>query len=619
MRSGNGGSAGGVKRDWYKARVYLVSAVILVWFAVLSGRLAQLMLFSDERVDEYSENLHFGHMRVHLPRGVIYDRNFNEMAVSIDMNSIYMNPRLMENPAKAIKTLADMLEPEDATARDALHKKMLSDLRKRSRRSFIWVRRKVEPELAEKVRKADLPGVGFVKESKRFYPKRDIAAKIIGFCGMDNQGLYGIEYAYNNVMRPLNSQFVVLKDALGRPVSMPEAMELADKAAPLDMVLTIDERVQYITEKALEKQVLKSGAKGGVAIVMDPATGEILAMAEQPRYNPNNFARYSAENMKPKAVAESVEPGSTFKLFVVASAMDERLVTPDDVIDCELGSYSLGGRQFKEAHKNRYGNLTVSEIIAKSSNIGAIKIGEMLGPQRLMRHLKDFGFGAKTEIDLPGEAPGLLRPVSQWSATSLPSISFGQETSVTPIQLITGVAVFANGGYLVRPHFLRAKMREGEVDSVTAREVVGRPITAATAMLMREMMKGVVTGGTGENAAIPGYTVAGKTGTAQKIDPVTRAYSTDKYLASFVGFFPVEAPRLVILVMVDEPKGVEWGGAVAAPVFSEIGARAARALRIPSTDSEIYEINWRKLSGKDRVAGAGNGGRAIESQPGLDS
>jgi cell division protein FtsI (penicillin-binding protein 3) len=587
------------ERRWLRIRVGVVLFFLGVWFVGITGRLAQLMALGDERVEEYSEKLHFGTMDVSLPRGAIYDRKLNEMAVSINVNSIYINPRLVSNPPMAVKAISKELEPEDVNARNAAYKRILSEIRKGRGRSFIWVRRKVDGETASRVAGLGLRGVGMVKESKRFYPKRGIASKIIGYCGMDNQGLYGIEQAYNKVMRPVSSRFAVLKDALGRPVSMPDDLSAGGKSGPVDLELTIDERIQYITEKALERQTVKSGAKNGVALVMDPNTGEILAMAEYPQFNPNQRFNFSALAVRPRAVEDAVEPGSTFKLFVAAAALEEKLISPGDILDCENGQYKTGGYEFKEALRHKYGKLTVGEVIAKSSNIGAIKIGEKLGPKKLCSRLMGFGFGRKTGIDLPGESSGLLRPASEWSPMSLPSISFGQEVSVTPMQLGAAVSAIANGGYLVRPHFVKAYMRNGATLKTVEPETVGRPISRVTAELVKEMMKGVtMEGGTGVKAAIPGFVVAGKTGTAQKMDPVTKTYALDRHLASFAGFFPADAPRLVIVVMIDEPRGVEWGGSVAGPVFSEIGVKAARVLRIPSSLTDVYEVNWGKLTGE---------------------
>lgn len=570
------------------------------------------MMYSDSRVEEYAERQGLGSVKIHLPRGDIYDRNMREMAVSIEMASVYLNPRRVADPEKVAGVLARLLEPENARARSGVYKRLVKSIKKRKGKSFMWVRRKVPPQTQARIKSAKLPSVGFVKESKRFYPKRDTAAKIIGFCGIDNQGLSGLEYRYDKVIRPVSNRFTVLKDALGRPVSMPEALTIAREAMPFDLVLTIDERIQYIAEKALERQTLKFDAASGVAIVMNPFTGEILAIAEQPKYNPNNFAKYAADWRRLRAVSNAVEPGSTFKLFVAASALEEGVIDLDDLIDCENGRYRVAGHTFKEALNHKYKLLTLPEVIAHSSNIGAIKLAESLGPQLLRKYLTAFGFGEKAEVDLPGESPGLLRPVSEWSLTSLPSISFGQEVAVTPIQLITGVSVFANGGYLLRPHLVKAYMRADEVVRAVKPEVVRRVVSASTAMKIKKMMVNVVREGTGKQASVPGFTVAGKTGTAQKIDPETRAYSDDKFLSSFVGFFPAEEPRLAILVMIDEPKGVAWGGAVAGPVFSEIALRSARVLRIPSTNMDVYEIDWDRLTGKSAAASvykeaAGNG------------
>ena len=594
------------ERRWFRVRVWVVLIFLGVWLVALAGRLTQLMALGDERVEEYAENLHFGSLDVSLPRGAIYDRALNEMAVSVDVNSIYINPRVIGSTAITAKAVAKELEPVDMNARDMAYKRIVTDIKKGRGKSFIWVRRKVDEETASRVQRLGLRGVGLRKESKRYYPKRDSASKIIGYCGMDNQGLYGIEQAYNKVMRPVSSRFTVLKDALGRPVSMPDDLGVAGKSGPVDLELTIDDRIQYITEKALEKQAVKTNAKSGVALVMDPHTGEILAMAEYPQFNPNHRFKFSALAVRPRAVEDAVEPGSTFKLFVAAAALEEKLILPGDILDCENGQYKVGGHEFKEAHKNKYGMLTVAEIIAKSSNIGAIKIGEKLGQKKLYSYLTAFGFGRKTGIDLPGESSGLLTSVPGWSATSLPSISFGQEVSVTPMQLGAAVSSIANGGFLIRPHFVKAYMRNGETLKTVEPETMGRPISRVSADLLKEMMKGVTTeGGTGMKAAIPGFVVAGKTGTAQKMDPVTKTYSLDRHLASFVGFFPADAPRLVIVVMIDEPRGVEWGGAVAGPVFSEIGVKAARVLRVPSSLTDVYEINWGKLMGDGHEAKTG--------------
>ncbi len=594
------------KNKTYKFRIYLLAFLFALAFVLDAAKLVQLTLFSDARVSEFSEKQRSRSVKLHLPRGMIYDRNQNELAVSIKLRSVYVNPKKISDPDSTAQKLALRIEPDSRKNRKKLYKKLKRSFNRSRDKYFVWVERKVSPEVYAKIKADKIPGVGFVRESKRFYPKRNIAAKVIGFAGIDNQGLSGLEYRYDNVIRPVSAQSVVRKDALGRPVSMPDALNMSDAASPYDLLLTIDERIQYIAEKALERQVLKSGAKGGVAIVMDPHNGEILTMAEQPTYNPNQYSQYRSLLRKSHIVSNSVEPGSTFKLFVAASALEEKVVKPDELIDCEQGRYRIRNKTFKEAHNMQYGMITLADVITKSSNIGAIKLAERLGPDMLRNYLVSFGFGSKTSIDLPAESSGVLRPVSDWSLYSLPSISFGQEVAVTPMQLAVGISVFANGGNLVRPSLVKAFMRNGKIIEHVEPQIVRNVISSKTAKMITEMMTNVVENGTGKKAAISGYSVAGKTGTAQKIDPATRRYSADKYLSSFAGFFPADNPRLVILVMIDEPEGIAWGGAVAGPVFAEIASRSARILRIPGDDTKIFQIDWAKMVEREEAAQSSN-------------
>ena len=326
--------------------------------------------------------------------------------------------------------------------------------------------------------------------------------------------------------------------------------------------------------------------------------GEILAIAELPKYNPNNFRKYRQRRYRSKAVSVPVEPGSTFKLFVAATALEMGIVNPRTIIDCERGRFKVASHTYREANLAAFENLSVADIIKKSSNIGAIKIGQMVGSDNLSQSLEQFGFGAKSGVDLPGESPGQLRPVKKWSQTSLPSISFGQEVGVTPLQLITGVSVFANGGYLVKPHIVRAFLRDGKTVKTVTPEVKTQVISKRTVAAISAMMEKVVTSGTGQKGAVEGFRVAGKTGTAQKIDSVSKTYSDSKFLASFVGFLPIENPRLVILVMIDEPQGIAWGGSVAGPVFAEIAKRTTEILNIPASHTEVYEIDWNKMQNR---------------------
>ncbi len=583
------------KDHWYRFRALFALFILLIWFSALGGRLVQLSFFTDERVERYSKRQGAGDVKIHLPRGIIYDRNMNELAVSIKTHSVYLDPAKVKDIEKTVTALTKILEPSDVKARHKKEERLINTVQRKRNRRFVWVKRKIDPAHYTKIKAANLKGVGFVKESRRYYPKRDVAARIVGFCGIDNQGLHGLEVYYDDVIGPRTSKFNVLKDALGRPVSMPDAMTIAEESEPVDLVTTVDERIQYVAEKALERKVTQVGAKGGIAIVMESATGQVLAMAEQPKFNPNSYKKYKKGMYKSTSVTNAVEPGSTFKVFVTAAALEERLFKPYSVVNCENGKYRVAGHVFKEANYQRHKDLTVAEIIQKSSNIGAIKIAEALGEDRLMKYLKKFGFGSKSGVDLPGENSGLLQPVSAWSKTTLPSISFGQEVGVTPLQLIVGLNVFANDGYKVKPHFVKTLLRNEK--PIPNQPVISatKVVSGATVAQIREMMTNVVKNGTGKRGAVPGFEVAGKTGTAQKIDPATRAYSKDKFLSSFFGFFPAENPKLTILVMIDEPVGLAWGGHIAGPVFAEIAARASRILRIPPSGSEVYEVDWRRI------------------------
>tara|TARA_B100001964_G_C14262782_1_gene616888 strand:+ start:4076 stop:5980 length:1905 start_codon:yes stop_codon:yes gene_type:complete len=577
-------------------RTLFVGAALFLFFGSLAVRLTQLTLFSGERVEKFSEQQRFRSVKLHAPRGYLFDRNHNELAVSIPLMSAYINPKKVTDARSAARNIAFSIEPKNNKKRNILFRKLLAKLKSSSNKKFVWISRKLEPKTYAGLKKKNIKGIGFVSEYKRFYPKRDVAAKIIGFCGIDNQGLSGLEYHYDDLIEPVQARAKVRRDAFGRVVSMPKTLDVSEGAKPINMILTIDERVQYIAERALERKVIETNAKGGIAIVMNPHTGGILAMAEQPKFNPNNFSHYNPERWKAHAVSHAMEPGSTFKVFVAAAALEERLTSSRDKIYCENGKYKIGQRIISEAHNSQYKNLTLLEVIAKSSNIGAVKLAERLGKEKLFSYLTSFGFGLKTGIDLPYENSGLLRPVSSWSLGSLPSISFGQEVSVTPIQLATGISVFANGGYLVRPHLVLAYKRDNKLEKIIKPYIRHRVISEATAKTVVKIMEGVVTSGTGGKAALSGFEVAGKTGTAQKIDKLTKSYSSDKFLSSFVGFFPANNPRLVILVMVDEPEGIAWGGSVAAPVFSEIASRSARALRIVGRNTDRYVIDWSRMT-----------------------
>ncbi|HEX2770039.1 MAG TPA: penicillin-binding protein, partial [Geobacteraceae bacterium] len=368
--------------------------------------------------------------------------------------------------------------------------------------------------------------------------------------------------------------------ALGRDIAQ-KGTVVTKASKGHNVILSLDKNIQYITEKELAKAVTASGASGGMALVVEPQSGRVLAMANYPSFNPNAYTRYSTSFLRNKTIVDSFEPGSTFKVFLVAAALEENVVTPNDAFNCENGSYYIGGRTIHDTHK--YGRLTVADILKYSSNIGAAKIGGRLGQERLYSHLKDFGFGARSGIDLPGEAYGYLRNGSQWFGVDLATISFGQGVSATALQLVMAVSAVANGGMLMKPYVVEKISNENGVEmEQISPQVRRRVLSPETAKLMSQMMEGVATeGGTGMTAAVEGYRVAGKTGTAQKVDPITRGYSVDKRTASFVGFIPADKPRFTILVVIDEPKTSPYGGVVAAPAFSAIAQQSLCYLKVP--------------------------------------
>ncbi len=442
----------------------------------------------------------------------------------------------------------------------------------------------------EKLKELDLAGVGFIGESKRFYPKRELAASAIGFVGMDNQGLGGIEHQYHSTLKGISYRKVVEKDARGRLIRTGQE---ADKlrARSRDVVLTLDEVIQFTTERELKKQVQKFHAKSGVAIVMDPNNGEILAMADIPEFNPNNFSAFPSGYYRNKAVTDTYEPGSIFKPIVAAAALESRKADIHDIFYCENGQFKIGSVVIGEASGHKFGWLTLQNIIAKSSNIGAIKLAQKLGKNTFYDYIKNFGFGKKLGIELPGEAAGIVRRPHKWTPLSLASISFGHEISVTPIQMITAMSVIANGGNLIRPKIIRAVIKDSQIDQPTRPLVIKRVLSEKTSQQMIGILKTAVKNGTGKNAEAPGFDVAGKTGTAQKMDKETRRYSKTAFVSSFIGFVPADNPKLAILVMVDEPQGTYWGGEVAAPAFREIAKQVLRYINVPSNQERVFVLD----------------------------
>jgi len=594
------------KEKWARIRIRLIGGVFAFFFAITVARAFYLQIIEKEQLVRLAERQYQKIVPLTPVRGVIYDRNNAPLAVSIEMDSCYAEPRSIDN----VRDVAARLAPFLGMSRETLERKLNGN------RNFAWLQRRMPPDLVQKIKELDLDGIGFVKETKRFYPNGEVAGHVIGFTGLDPDGLEGVELKYNSTILGSTGYLVTERDALGRDVAQ-KGTVVTKASKGQNVTLSLDKNIQYITEKELAKAVTDSGAKGGMALVVEPQSGRVLAMANYPSFNPNAYSRYSPSFLRNKTIVDSFEPGSTFKVFLIAAALEEKVVTPNDAFNCENGSYSIGGRTIHDTHK--YGRLTVADILKYSSNIGAAKIGGRLGQERLYNHLKDFGFGARSGIDLPGEAYGYLRNGSQWFGVDLATISFGQGVSATALQLVMAVSAVANGGILMKPYVVEKISDENgvEMEQISPQER-RRVISPETARVMARMMEGVATeGGTGMNAAVEGYRVAGKTGTAQKVDPVTRGYSVDKRTASFVGFIPADNPKLVILVVVDEPKTSPYGGVVAAPAFSAIAQQSLCYLKVPpdpalKTRHETIEVKSQVPADETAAAAEGTINDGVE-------
>ncbi|MFN2414799.1 MAG: penicillin-binding protein [Pyrinomonadaceae bacterium] len=499
-------------------------------------------------------------------RGLILDRQGRELARSIDVDSFYADPREVENVEASSSALAGALGA-DAGALEARLKEG-----KEAKRGFVWLARRVEDERARAVKALKLKGVYSTEEQRRRYPNGKLAAHVLGFVGLDARGLAGVEQVYDAALTGESGRLVVDADAKRRAFESVGS----DARDGRTLVLTIDQTVQYIVERELAAAMERTQAKSAAAVVLEPHTGEVLALANAPAFDPNDAGSVSPEARRNDALQNIYEPGSTFKIVPFTGALEEKLITPDTRIDCP-GSISLPGRV---VHDHATGSLTATEALAKSSNVAAIKLGQRLGNERLYEYMRRLGFGAKTGVELPGETAGLVRPVAKWQPGSIGSVPIGHEVGVTPVQMAAAYAAVANDGVRVAPHLVR-EVRDAEGRTVSRAEPEShRVVSAETARVLRRMMEEVTLKGTARAAQLDGYTAAGKTGTAQKIDPKTRAYSQTKYVASFVGFAPIENPAVVIIVVIDEAVGLHQGGQVAAPVFREIANQVLPYLEV---------------------------------------
>ncbi|GAB4387585.1 MAG: penicillin-binding protein 2 [Thermodesulfovibrionales bacterium] len=552
-------------------RAVILATTILCGFAFVVMRLADLMLINHERLAAQARLQHLGKKEIGLRRGAIVDRRGRPLAVNVDVESAFFNPREADDPAKAVPVIAEAASLDRA----ALARKLSSD------KGFVWVERKLSPQKAERLRSLKVKGLGFVPELKRVYPKGPMAAHVVGSVGIDNQPLEGLELAYNKHLKGKPASVLFEKDAGGRPLSDGEDYETGGNS----LVLTIDEGLQFIVEKALDNAVTRWEAPAATAIMMNPFTGEILALANRPAYDPNDPSSSTAADRRNRAITDLYEPGSTFKLVMAAGAIEEKVVKPGDTFDASKGYIVVGRRAIWDVHN--HGVLTFKEVIQASSNVGAIMVGERLGKEKLYEYAKRFGFGEKTGIDLPGESSGTLKPLKQWSGTTLAAMSIGYEVAVTPLQVLRAYSAVANGGYLVEPYVVsRIISPEGQTIWSHRSDLMVRAISERTAETLKDMLVSVTEkGGTASEASIDGNSVAGKTGTAKLIDRESGGYSKKKYMSSFVGFVPADDPRVAVIVVVREPKGRYYGGLVAAPVFREIADRTMAYLGVPREDS----------------------------------
>ncbi len=597
------GAAEAFKSDSNR-RLWALAGVLALWTCVLCLRLVQLQVLEFGELTQRAQRQQQRSIEVSPRRGIIYDRNGHELAMSVSVDSIFAVPSEIPDQPATATILGKVLRADP--------REVLAHMK--GSRAFCWVSRKVDADTSQRVRALNLKGIYFQKESKRFYPKRELAAQTLGYVGLDDEGLGGIEREYDELLRGRPGRMLISLDAkrrwFGRVERQPEPGR--------NLELTIDENIQYIAERELERAFEETHAVAATIIVQNPKTGEILALANRPTFNPNIFNKVPPEALKNRAVSDVYEPGSTFKIVTVTAALAEHLTRPDEMVDCQMGAIVVGGMRIRDHEK--FGLIPVSDIIAKSSDVGAIKLGLRLGEERFDHYIRAFGFGSQTGIELPGETRGLAKPVSRWSKVSIGAISMGQEIGISAVQLGQLISTIANDGVWVAPHIIAdPALRTVSLKNVPI-EQQRRVISPLTAAQMKLMLEGVVLRGTGRKAVLDGYTAAGKTGTAQKVDPATGAYSKSKYVGSFAGFAPVNNPALTVVVIIDSAVGLHQGGQVAAPVFQRVMQQALEYLNVrhdtdlknPSRillrakvkDSELGESSPDRLAGSLDIAPA---------------
>ena len=573
-----------------RKRFAFAALFFCVWALAIGGRLAWLQVFQHQAWVSRAAKQQTGGFEVAPRRGVLYDRNLKELAMTVLVDSVYAVPsELGENRAETAAMLARVVHV-DQSDRFTSEPQMLA--RFNASRGFAWVARRVDKGTADRIRELNLKGVYLQKEFKRFYPNDELAAQVLGYVGTDDAGMGGLELKFDDEMHGTPGHMLTALDAkrhvLGSEMNEPQPGE--------NLVLSIDANIQYMAEQALDAQVAKVKAAHGTVVVQDPHTGQILALAVSPRFNPNDQKHMDASALTNLAVSDVYEPGSTFKLVTYAAALDGAGVLPTDIVDCQGGVMTMYGRTFHDDKSDHYGRITVKQALEHSSDVGAAKMALKLGNEKFYKYMKGFGFGERTGVELPSETRGLLRAPKKWSATSFMSLAIGQEIGVTPVQLAAMVSTIANGGVYLPPHVLLESTDQMKGDARlkpaafhpanqlpgTLPEGSHRVITELTSATMREMMRGIVVEGTGKEAALNGYSSGGKTGTAQKIDVATHTYSHTKLVASFAGMAPVSNPAITVAVVIDTPTvGTGYGGTVSAPVFAQVAQEVLEYLGVP--------------------------------------
>jgi cell division protein FtsI (penicillin-binding protein 3) len=548
-------------------RLYALSGLLCLWLLAICLRLVYLQVFCYGDFEHRAQRQQQRSFDLSPKRGVIYDRAGRELAMSIQVDSAFVVPSETPDLANTVSLISRITNDDPRV--------ILADCQ--AHKTFCWVARKADAEVIDRIRALNLQGVHFQKEAKRFYPKRELAAQVLGYVGTDDQGLSGLERQFNSQLQGKPGKLMISVDARKRWFASVEK----EPESGNSVVLTLDQNIQYIAEHELERGMEETHAIAGTAIVENPRTGEILALTNRPTFNPNNRKEINNETLKDRAVSDIYEPGSTFKMVTISGGLEEKITSPDEMFDCQMGSIVINGMRIHDSRP--HGMLSVADIIAESSDVGAIKVALRLGEDRFYKYIRAFGFGQRTGIELPGETPGMTKPVNRWSKVSMASISMGQEIGISALQLISLISTLANDGVHVPPRIIAGTIApQNAPQTIVFQAAEGtRVISSLTAAEMREMLQGVVLHGTARKAILEGYSSAGKTGTAQKLDPAIHAYSKTKYVASFAGFAPINDPQIAVVVILDSAVGLHQGGQVAAPVFQRIMQQSLEYLHVP--------------------------------------